>query len=146
MSTEKFFKSYIKNLSKRYINKAFEAYKRQTFLITKTLNSKKKCDFDANNPAIAVNSRFYTFFKIKNFFKISESPLFCFLSFLKLLHKLSDELVQLIRAKMINTEKYTKIVLKRGLADSQESAELLVDTLYQLAFTVVQDYLSKRRN
>lgn len=46
---------------------------------------------------------------------------------------------------MKHLAKYTSIVLERGLADSQECAELLVDTLYQLAFTVVQDYLLKRR-
>ena len=45
----------------------------------------------------------------------------------------------------MSKEKYTKLILKRGLTDSQEYAELLVDTLYQLAFTVVQNYLLTRR-
>ncbi len=49
------------------------------------------------------------------------------------------------KGKAMSKEKYTSIVLKRGLADSQEYAELLVDTLYQLAFVVVENYLSKRR-
>ena len=46
---------------------------------------------------------------------------------------------------MKNLSKYKNIVLKKGLADSQENAELLVDTLYQLAYIVVENYLSERR-
>ena len=46
----------------------------------------------------------------------------------------------------MSKEKYTSMILQKGLASSTEQAELLVDTLYQLAFTVVQDYLTKRRN
>ena len=44
----------------------------------------------------------------------------------------------------MSKEKYTNTILKRGLADSQEYAELLVDTLYQLAYAVVENYLIKR--
>lgn len=47
---------------------------------------------------------------------------------------------------MKNLAKYKSIVLERGLADSQEYAELLVDKLYQLAFTAVQNYLNERGN
>ena len=45
---------------------------------------------------------------------------------------------------MIKKTKYISLVLNKGLANNQETANLLVDTLYQLAHTVVQNYLNRK--
>lgn len=44
---------------------------------------------------------------------------------------------------MIKT-KYNNLVLERNLAATTENAKLLVDILYQFAFTLVQSYLKKQ--
>jgi len=41
-------------------------------------------------------------------------------------------------------EKYLNLIFNNKIANSEDEAEILIDTLYQLAFITVQQYLNER--
>lgn len=45
---------------------------------------------------------------------------------------------------MKNLEKYKKILQKAELVISENEAELIIDSIYQLAFTTVSKYINER--
>ena len=113
----------------------------------KTKKCKKK--IYTFRPRNVVFSAFKAFIKITLPLKNAFLSLFLNLSFLKFIQTQkirSNIFIKNFRDRMKIIEKYTNLILQKGYAETEEQAELLADTLYQLAFTVVQNYQSIRRN